>query len=39
MRGSFRFHDLLYRFGGEEFVVLMRCDDESHAARPSSACA
>ena len=24
MRGSFRFHDLLYRFGGEEFVVLMR---------------
>jgi hypothetical protein len=25
MRGSFRFHDLLYRFGGEEFVVLMRC--------------
>ncbi|MFN3861892.1 MAG: GGDEF domain-containing protein [Roseateles sp.] len=31
MRGSFRFHDLLYRFGGEEFVVLMRCDEESHA--------
>ena len=25
MRGSFRFHDRLYRFGGEEFVVLMRC--------------
>ncbi|MCA0240316.1 MAG: GGDEF domain-containing protein [Proteobacteria bacterium] len=24
MRSSFRFHDLLYRFGGEEFVVLMR---------------
>ena len=24
MRGSFRFHDRLYRFGGEEFVVLMR---------------
>ncbi|MFG6414731.1 GGDEF domain-containing protein [Roseateles sp. DC23W] len=31
MRGSFRFHDLLYRFGGEEFVVLMRCDEEVHA--------
>ena len=26
MRSSFRFHDLLFRFGGEEFVVLMRCD-------------
>jgi diguanylate cyclase (GGDEF)-like protein len=25
MRASFRFHDRLYRFGGEEFVVLMRC--------------
>jgi len=33
MRSSFRFHDLLYRFGGEEFVVLMRCDDEEHAAQ------
>jgi len=32
MRNSFRFHDLLYRFGGEEFVVLMRCEDESDAA-------
>lgn len=31
MRGSFRFHDLLYRFGGEEFVVLMCCDEEVHA--------
>jgi diguanylate cyclase (GGDEF)-like protein len=31
MRGSFRFHDLLYRFGGEEFVVLMRCDNVGHA--------
>ncbi len=31
MRSSFRFHDLLYRFGGEEFVVLMRCDDPAHA--------
>jgi len=25
MRGTFRHHDLLFRFGGEEFVVLMRC--------------
>jgi diguanylate cyclase (GGDEF)-like protein len=25
MRATFRFHDLLFRFGGEEFVVLMRC--------------
>jgi diguanylate cyclase (GGDEF)-like protein len=25
MRSSFRFQDSLYRFGGEEFVVLMRC--------------
>jgi diguanylate cyclase (GGDEF)-like protein len=25
MRSSFRFQDALYRFGGEEFVVLMRC--------------
>ena len=24
MRSSFRYHDRLYRFGGEEFVVLMR---------------
>jgi len=32
MRSSFRFHDLLYRFGGEEFVVLMRCEDEADAA-------
>ncbi|QPF72636.1 GGDEF domain-containing protein [Roseateles sp. DAIF2] len=32
MRNSFRFHDLLYRFGGEEFVVLMRCEDEEDAA-------
>lgn len=31
MRNSFRFHDLLYRFGGEEFVVLMRCQDEASA--------
>ncbi len=32
MRSSFRFNDLLYRFGGEEFVVLMRCEDEDDAA-------
>ena len=36
MRSSFRFHDLLFRFGGEEFVVLMRCElgaaaDAAHA--------
>jgi len=33
MRNSFRFHDLLYRFGGEEFVVLMRCEDANDAAQ------
>jgi len=32
MRGSFRYHDRLYRFGGEEFVVLLRCADEAGAA-------
>lgn len=31
MRASFRFHDQLYRFGGEEFVILMRCDSVDHA--------
>ena len=31
MRSSFRFHDRLYRFGGEEFVVLMRCHGEADA--------
>jgi diguanylate cyclase (GGDEF)-like protein len=31
MRTSFRFHDHLYRFGGEEFVVLMRCDGAAAA--------
>ena len=31
MRSSFRFHDQLYRFGGEEFVVLMHCDNAEHA--------
>lgn len=34
MRSSFRYHDRLYRFGGEEFVVLMRCatDDDARQA-------
>jgi diguanylate cyclase (GGDEF)-like protein len=32
MRTCFRFHDQLYRFGGEEFVVLMRCHGEAEAA-------
>jgi diguanylate cyclase (GGDEF)-like protein len=32
MRACFRFHDQLYRFGGEEFVVLMRCNSEDEAA-------
>lgn len=32
MRLNFRFHDQLYRFGGEEFVVLMRCADHADAA-------
>jgi diguanylate cyclase (GGDEF)-like protein len=31
MRRCFRFHDQLYRFGGEEFVVLMRCASETDA--------
>lgn len=31
MRASFRFHDQLYRFGGEEFLVLMRCHGEAEA--------
>lgn len=31
MRHGFRFHDRLYRFGGEEFVVLMRCPDAETA--------
>jgi diguanylate cyclase (GGDEF)-like protein len=31
MRSSFRFHDRLYRFGGEEFVVLMRCATDEDA--------
>ncbi len=31
MRQSFRHHDRLYRFGGEEFVVLLRGGSESDA--------
>jgi len=31
MRATFRYHDRLYRFGGEEFVVLLRCGDEASA--------
>ena len=31
MRATFRWHDRLYRFGGEEFVVLLRCGDEASA--------
>jgi diguanylate cyclase (GGDEF)-like protein len=31
MRSSFRFQDQLYRFGGEEFVVLMRCAGHGEA--------
>lgn len=31
LRLGFRFHDRLYRFGGEEFVVLMRCNDAASA--------
>jgi diguanylate cyclase (GGDEF)-like protein len=33
MRAHFRHHDQLYRFGGEEFVVLMRCNGEAESAR------
>jgi diguanylate cyclase (GGDEF)-like protein len=32
MRSSFRYHDHLYRFGGEEFVALMRCNGAADAA-------
>jgi diguanylate cyclase (GGDEF)-like protein len=31
MNQTFRAHDRLYRFGGEEFVVLLRCPDEAAA--------
>ena len=32
MRGCFRYSDQLYRFGGEEFVVLLLCHNEGDAA-------
>jgi len=32
MRDSFRYGDALYRFGGEEFVVLLRAPDRSAAS-------
>ena len=31
MRRTFRFQDRLYRFGGEEFLVLMRCESDADA--------
>ena len=31
MRASFRYSDRLYRFGGEEFVVLLRCTSDMEA--------
>lgn len=31
MRGTFRHHDHLFRFGGEEFVVLVRCGSAAEA--------
>lgn len=31
MRSAFRFNDRLFRFGGEEFVVLMRCSGDAQA--------
>jgi diguanylate cyclase (GGDEF)-like protein len=31
MRSCFRFYDQLYRFGGEEFVVFLRCTGEEDA--------
>ena len=32
MRSCFRFQDRLYRFGGEEFVALVRCESAGDAA-------
>jgi diguanylate cyclase (GGDEF)-like protein len=32
MRSCFRYHDRLYRFGGEEFVVVLRCGSDADAA-------
>jgi diguanylate cyclase (GGDEF)-like protein len=37
MRNCFRFDDQLYRFGGEEFVVLMRCQEGAGAADAAGA--
>jgi diguanylate cyclase (GGDEF)-like protein len=31
MRSTFRFGDALYRFGGEEFVILLRAPERQHA--------
>lgn len=31
LRSTFRFQDQLYRFGGEEFVIMLRCDGEAEA--------
>ncbi|WP_240635870.1 GGDEF domain-containing protein [Caldimonas tepidiphila] len=31
LRSTFRFQDRLYRFGGEEFVILLHCADEAEA--------
>ena len=33
MRSTFRYQDQLFRFGGEEFVVLMRCANAADAGR------
>ncbi|MDP1532872.1 MAG: GGDEF domain-containing protein, partial [Rubrivivax sp.] len=33
MHSCFRYHDRLYRFGGEEFVVLLRCGGVHEAAQ------
>jgi diguanylate cyclase (GGDEF)-like protein len=31
MRSTFRFDDLIYRFGGEEFAIIVNCNCEAHA--------
>lgn len=31
LRSTFRFQDRLYRFGGEEFVIMLRCSGETEA--------